>query len=315
MYQKWQMILRKSPEIVIFGLSRAYQFRSAFFKDKEIVYNASAQYKLPYYKDMLSTISPGKEPKIVIITLEQHFFNPKSFIDATYKDFEKEVKYSTPFKERIKLGGVGVQKDILLGNSFFKLLKGRKKGYIGLEAFLKDTGTRKDGSYAVNTDDIHKTAYDRFKEVYRQIDRGELMYKYSDEVSMQAVSRVDELLKYCRSRNIYVIGILPPYPHVVYEKMLSDKMKYKYVFDLESTLKPVFSKYLCRLYDFTDLQKTGAGDLESYDGSHGSEKSYVRMFMLIARQDPVLGKYVDNNFLAKRLEASKNDFTVFDMDE
>jgi len=79
---------------------------------------------------------------------------------------------------------------------------------------------------------------------------------------------------------------------------------------------PICKKYGASFFNFSDINSVGATDLETTDGLHGSEKAYLRLFLLMQKSDPLLHDVAaDETYLQKRLADAPGPYVVFGQDE
>jgi hypothetical protein len=311
LYYKWHSALLLSPKIMVLGTSRSLELRSAYFLKDAGFFNAGApSLRMAHLSYFLNSIPKGKEPNILILALDQFSFNSSWEKGAVY-DVDKDFHIKTGRGEIIKRGCVGVYNEILK-NGFPRLSRMRDEEDIGLYAAIENTGYRKDGSFLINTSKIKPT---RFNDSFRMIEQGRGVFAYGNSISTGATTQLDDFLSLCKSRNIYVIAFLTPFPHMVCEKMKAMNDKYGYLKELKPLLSRIFKKYSFGFHDYSDLASTGASDQETIDGYHGSEKAYLRLFIDIVHKEPVLRKYTNINYLEKRLSSAESDFLVFGDEE
>jgi len=91
----------------------------------------------------------------------------------------------------------------------------------------------------------------------------------------------------------------------VYVRLKADKESFSYVFKLEPKLQPLFEKYGFHLFDFSDASLMGATDEEMIDGIHGSEKTYLRILIEMAKTDSILNSYVSSVDLKEQLKEAR----------
>ena len=312
-YLKLQSVVERQPSLVVLGTSRSMQFRAAFFADPGEFYNAGGGVEtIRDFSGFLSRIPEGLEPAIMIIGLDQYFFNDK--FDMQERPFDK------PQQGAVWQSGVkGLAPDYMKGK--FRLSdifarQGQVKK-IGLNALMNNNGFLNDGSYyygSIMEDPTSSLDY-QFQDTFKRIEAGNRRFQYGKEISKEALEELEKFLKLAKERNVYVIGFLPPYAHEVYERMMAMEDKYTYILKLEGSLGPIFDAHGFGLYDFSDLATLGATDKETIDGFHGSEKAYVRLLLLMAEDNGMLGQRVDSKYLGERLNSSANDYSVFEVTE
>lgn len=315
-YVKMQSVLEKNPEVIALGTSRVMQFRSELFKDPTVFYNAGgAVEKLTHLSFFLNTIPEGKEPKIIILGLDQSLFNqnPENHLPD---DIQQRLVHPPRFGAVWQNGVTGLVRDYIHGKFEIGDIFSRQHGIrkIGLNALVNNNGFRNDGSYhygKIMADPQSNPDYE-FANTFARIAKGTQRFQYSKDVSEQSVQELAIFLQKAKERNITVVGFLPPYAHAVYEKMMSMGDNYAYLKKLKGVLDPVFQENGFSLYDFSDLASLGATDKETIDGFHGSGKAYVRLFIAMAKDNKILKEYADIPYLRDRLNKSANDFEAFE---
>lgn len=320
-YYKLMSVLERDPVIIALGSSRTLQFRSAFFRKNAEFFNAGASVgKIEDFKHFLNKIPSQSRLRIIIVGLDQYFFNPNWVKSQEYDD-GSELSKRHDSLEAWNLGWRKAYEDYSNKKFLLKELFVHRYGEerVGLNAIVNSNGFRNDGSYYYgkiisNPEDPGNEDY-QFQNTLRRINMGVSRFEYSKDISAISVDELERFLIYCHERNIYVIGFLPPFAPSVYNLIKSKGLKYQYIFQLPSTLNPIFNKYHFGFYDFTDISNLGSSDKETIDGFHGSEKAYLRLFIRMAEKEKVLKEYVDINYLNKKLDNSKSDYLVFKNNE
>ena len=157
-----------------------------------------------------------------------------------------------------------------------------------------------------------KSADYLFRNTLERIELGVNRFEYGQDLSIQALNDIDELLKYCSEKNIYVTGFLPPYANRIYRCMINRDDKYAYINKIYPALNRKFSKYNYQIYDFSDVHACNSNDNEVIDGFHGSEVSYAKLLCKIASQNKIINNFVDTEKIKKLLKSKKNDFYLTD---
>jgi len=161
-----------------------------------------------------------------------------------------------------------------------------------------------------------KDIMERLEQTFTHISKGRQHFRYSRNISKRAFLHLDLFLQECRRRRIYVIGILPPYPNVVYRKLRMLKVRYGYLTQLTPAMEQLFNRYQYAFFDFSDMAAVGSPDSEAIDGNHGSEKTYLKVFLMMAMKNKYLRRFAkDLGYLKTRLLESDNKFSVFDINE
>jgi hypothetical protein len=322
-YYKYHSLLYRNPDIISLGTSRVMNFRSKFFTSNYRFFNCGGGVqKIKHFNYFLQRIPAGKEPKVIIISLDPHFFNPE-WDDLSKNDFETNMSlgesgnvlgiimnnwiqiYSDIFNNKISLRKV-------YGN----LLNNSNKEFIGLYALMNNNGFLNDGSYyyghiIANPDNPELEDY-QLKRSISYIENGMNRFKYGQSVSQGSLIELKSFLSNCKSRNIIIVAFLPPFPKQIYELMKNKYFdQYKYMFDLENKISPIFKEYGFEFYNFLNPESIGAQDLEYVDGEHLSEKAYLRLCITMCESGNILKNYCDVEYLKTKLEQSTNYFDVF----
>lgn len=306
-YIKLQSTLKRSPKILALGTSRVLLFKSLFFNDPGSFYNAGSGITIiKEFRYFIDKIPVSAQPEVLILGMDQYFFN-ENFDNMAEDSFDGEYadNYSVLFYTFSQCKQIWAD----LYKKKVPLKLNAEENKIGLAALLQQTGFLQDGSYHYGTYITHpeKSEDYQFKNTFQRIDKGILRFEYASEVNKKALEEFDTLLQVCKKRNIHVIPILPPFAHSVVQKMQSKKEKYQYMANLPARLDSIAGPHGIKVFDFTDLASLGAGDSETVDGFHASEKAYLRMLIKIAENDALLSKYCNINHLKDLLSNAYSD--------
>ena len=92
--------------------------------------------------------------------------------------------------------------------------------------------------------------------------------------------------------------------------------KYGYLSEIVPSITPLFDQRGYTLFDFTDIESVGSSDIETIDGYHGSEKAYLRLFLLMLKGDQRLRQVAANiDYLKHRLHTTTSNYSVFGNNE
>lgn len=319
-YYALRVIRKRKPQVIALGSSRVMPFRSKFFKPGVTFYNAGGgAAEIRHFRAFLARIPEEATPKMMIVGIDQGFFNPNRVLDLDSQNAEKLFAdaslvgiWKSSFQKVLAdyVQGKFRLKDVFIPRS-------SEVWKIGLAAIATDSGALNDGSHYYGGF-IRNPQADtdwEFRVALSEIASGTGYFQYAQESSPAAFKELDVFLAECRRRNIHVVGFLPPFPHEVYQAMKGAGNRYAYLNHLSRDAELIFKNHGFSLFDFSDLAWVGAPDEETYDGHHGSEKAYLRLFMKMAQHDSVLAESVDENYLKMRLEKSDNPYVVFGIDE
>jgi hypothetical protein len=301
-YIKLQNVRIREPEVLVLGSSRVMGFRSFFFRNPDAFYNASrGAQSAKGLNNFLDSI-PHAYPKVLIVSLDQFWFNEKSKDSAFPMSLDNNYAITSTVFSSFKR----VCFDILRGKASFGKINAPNKD-MGLFAIMRNEGFRYDGSFKYNKppapgeDSLYK-----FKETYESIANGTNHYEHGSIVNPAEVKELETFLTKCQQKNIHVVAFLPPYTPDVWQKLLQHKAQYQYLFKLRAMLPAVFSKYPHSFADFSDIAKIGGTNMEAFDGLHVSENTNLRMMIEMCNKDTVLNKYCDVAQLQKLLKNADN---------
>ena len=316
---KLQGLLKRRPTVLALGTSRVMQFREECFRPGVVFYNGgNSVTRLRHYNVFLSKIPAGSEPAVILLGLDQYFFN-MNFDRLADDDIENRLEHDRPVFGMFTSRWLDVYRDYWSGKfTLSNLTDSTRRKHVGLNAISALNGFRRDGSYywgglISDPSNLRYNLDPDFSNTFDRIRKGDRRFEYGREVSTGALKEVGRFLVMAKARGIHVVGFLPPFAHRVYEHMLSMGDRYQYLRQLPDTLGEVFTQHGFPLFDFGDLARLGASDEETVDGFHGSEKAYHRAVILMAEKDPELRSYVENlDYLRDRLERPEGHHLVFD---
>ncbi len=314
-YFKLVSVITRHPRIIALGTSRVMQFRSVFFKEGAQFYNAGGGIeKIKHFSHFLNHLPFDAQPGLIVVGLDQNFFNPvwdnlseddietrlSADVDTNVLDITASgwlLTYAYYFEHKFQVSNLNI-------NDNGQML-------IGLNAIANKNGFRNDGSYFYGEYLHNKVSNEaRFGIVLSQIESGTGSFPICKNISPAALNEVDKFLQNCKTRGIDVIGFLPPWAPEVYRQIAS-RPQYDYFWQIAPSLMPLFQSYGFRFYDFSDVKSLGASDEEFIDGSHGSEKVYLRLLLSMIKNDYGLGKYsLDVVELQHLLDTSQGNYFV-----
>lgn len=314
-------VLEQGPRVIVLGSSRVMQFRSKFFKSSVNFYNAGgAVSRVEHLEQFVDMIPEEQTPEVIILGLDQFFFNPNWHSPDSEALPESSVHIANNGSRPMQLVQGSYSK---IYTDYFRDKKYAlgdilsNKQHIGLNAIVNENGFRNDGSYYYGMTIKHpeKASDYQFKDTLSRIAAGEKRFEYGQEVSEISIGKLRGFLEECRRRNIYLVTFLPPYAHSAYEKMMSMEDSYLYLKKLEPSLSSIFSEYGYSLYNFSDVTWTGSNDAEMIDGFHGSEKTCLDLYIKVLEDHTKLQNYSNISKLKRLRENDPNPFLVFGNDE
>ncbi len=303
------------PKVIALGSSRVLQFRSAFFKDSISFYTTGGVFKrIEQLRAFLESIPEEDLPKAIIIGLDQWFFNSRydevvsRKNDLVYNNFDWfdnwdgierwQDFYSDCMNGKIKWSKLWMENDSGIEWS-------------GISARMEGLGYRKDGSRSYGRIVSAGTISNRIKTAIDSVRNDNGLFRWANEPDNQSINELRVLLRFCNKHKITVTGFIPPIQsHVLYE-MKKNQEHYPNFFQLYNLLYPIFRDYGFYVYDFTVPENYGSNDSEMVDAVHGSEKSYLKLYLHLLQKEGYLNQYSDSVYLKQRLETASGNFDVF----
>jgi hypothetical protein len=315
----------RQPQVLALGSSRVGPFRSVFFKDPSVFYNASGGAAVVSdFKHFIEDLT--YKPDLLIVGMDQYFFNPLNVRDNI-------VTRPDPYKRTVTQLDVAMEGFFRQGGWWKAYKDFFTKQYTLSDIFTATTSPQTIGAYARPTsvgyiDDGsiyygNVTGLVQQKNILAQIEgmAAEVSttsgYEYGDGISQDALKELKAFLSLCKEKNITVIGFIPPVPHAVYERMKEfPTASYQYALkNLGPTLTALYASYRFDFYDFSDSAAYGGSDNEMVEGKHGGEKLYLRLFLQMANHSTSLAPLVDKTYLTTRLTHATSTYHVFGLEE
>lgn len=313
-YLKWKTI--ESHErftAMTIGSSRVLQFRPQMF-DKSF-YNAG--YTVVTINDFvpfLSFLSNEKLPSYLIVGLDQWMFNESTDRLETIPPvqmWENAFGFMPTTSTIINVWG-----DLLSLKYGPDIAMQYNPKRVGLNSLVRNTGFREDGSILYGEQKKKRLSNDSSSwdfgnsDTFNRIKNSSRPFQYGETLNPKALNKLNELLLFCKQREIKVIGVLPPFANGVYTK-LSSMDQYRYMKMIYPVCKPIFENYGFELYDFTNPFTTDSIDTEFFDGGHGSEVTGLRILLEILRSNSSLDDLCNRIKLNEHLNNRKSSLEVY----
>jgi len=304
----WQ---QRRPQVLAYGNSRVMQFRAGFFPPRTSFYNAGGLVgDLPDYRGRLASIPLADQPDILLVGIEHFYFIQED------RAFVPELPAGSAAVDLWERHWRTVLHDYEDGKYGLGQVLLARASRIGLQAVVHSNGFRNDGSYRYGR--ILQEAVvagadsaGRFRGSLEEIRRGTGRYIHRSEVRPAALKEFAALLETCRKRRLHVVAFLPPFADATYAAMQQQGERYAYLRALAPALQTTFAATDFTFADFTDPAILGGGVAEFLDDCHGSEKTYLRLLLALARKDRRLHAALDIPHLEQLLSQCPGDLQVF----
>lgn len=314
-YLKWKSLKVREPfSVVALGSSRVLQFREGMFTCS--FYNAGYTIKSIYdFLPFLESLPEEKYPEYLIIGLDQWMFNGEYDRVSIRK---KREYWSSSFTKIPGGADITLAWEDIFNDKYDLMLQDASDTItlIGLNAYVNQKGMRNDGSMYYGSQIQHLINNDsaandfQFKQTLQRIAKNEGRFQTTTAISIEALEELDRLLKFCRLKNIYVVGFLPPFAQVVSEQF-EVLEGYGFMQDIYPKASTLFQSYDYELYDFSKISDFEGLDKEMIDGFHGSEVIYLRMLIRILNSKSELNKVAKIQALQTDLRLRRNDYLVY----
>lgn len=271
-----------APRLLVLGTSRCMQLRGEFFAEKSFYNAGGAVRNMADYIDFLRALPEGSLPDTLLLVLDQNMFNTGWRASSPQGPQEYDVELEMDWLDTLLRTGVDY------GNGKFRIFENLlpRPGIYGLAAAARGMGFAADGSYRYGL--VARQNLDRpqanFAATYRDIDGGRDRFAYGSQPDAVALDQLDQLLDFCAGQGIRVVGLLPPFPPSVNERM-DENGGYGYIPLLGEALAGRFVARGGEFYDFTRIESE---DAEYLDGFHGGDRVYGRIALALARQSTLL---------------------------
>ncbi len=304
-YIDFRFVEMRDPEVLVIGDSRVGGFRANFFTKANGVYIAAgAAQKIAQVTDFLRRLPPGEGPKLLVIGLNQKFFDPgyvPLIPDSIANALLQPVSASDVLSNWPMFYWYFYKREFSIGQ-----IMDHPANRIGLTAIVHGAGYRSDGGY-----DPGDRPYDPHDPNFAYLEQGGFGFEYASSVSPAALGELNDLLALCKSRGIGVVAFLPPYSPKAYAALAAKPASEEgYLSLIMPSAEPIFQKYGDRIFDFTDPAKLGITQSEMEDSVHATERASLMYFAAMAQADPLLQHYTDVATLNAGLASSTADFGI-----
>ena len=281
-------------DISIIGTSRTAGFEKVMFKSKSVYNYSMIAWSLKDVYNLIQEIEFGKNDTL-ILGIDQWNFN-KSYLHRLTNSFKKN-NLNMPFV------------------FFDEVKKFEKIALIGIKAIGNYSGFRNDGSYFdgerfILTEEELLAAKiplppsrnpkdQNFKNNYNRI--------IGSEIDYNQFELLQNILEYCKNKNIIVFGFTPPFAPSVIKKIKLNNYDYTFIDKSIIEINKLFIKYNFYYKDFTDYDLFD--DSFYLDGSHSNRNVY---YQILKDLKIPTNPYFDNDFNINKeeLKSIKNYFKI-----
>jgi len=282
---KMRGVWNVNPDILVLGNSRVLGIQSSFWDSKYSFFNAGlAISKLSHFEPFLKLIPEENNVKYLILGLDVYFFNEAYHKRSNYNDHTLELKTEPSAYSIVKAGWKNFYRGYFKRD--WRLEELFSKEHLGIHAKSTNRGFRWDGSYDRQVA-LKGRLRPYFDEHLQRIKMSGERYEYGDEVSINALTQLEDLLKFCKMRNWKVVAFTPPYAPSIYSEILSKPNEYKYFFQVFERIKPIFTERGYEVFDFSDPATIGLSNDNFEDALHLIDNSELAILKEMARKDKV----------------------------
>lgn len=295
------------PKVIALGTSRIMQLREEFFtKETKFINAGGAGKSLSDMERFLNDLPAGSSSQVIILGLDAELFTQRSVLSTREEQLlpVRFVSIVISMSRRIYLdyltNKLNIQ-DVHEANT--------SSNNIGLSGLLLQNGFRSDGSYqyAGAKRDANRLSY--IEEQFKQ--SASLIKSNKDKNRDEELAHVEEnikilerILNLAEKKGITTIGLMPPYPSLVYKELLRSDELFPVV---AAKVSDVFKSKQVPLFDFSSIQTFGGKDTEFVDGIHGTDLMYLKMMMYL-QDSKVLEGYTNEALLENLEKKAQKDF-------
>ncbi len=299
-YYKFNMIHQKQAEVLVTGTSRSLQIRDFFLNDDVSFYNAGS---LSPTTTGLVTALPKIEkqalPKVLIISLDEYFFNTDWHIGAT-----------TAFHEDWLYIGDNITYNIAAKDMYADLIEGKLNLYdmftnldkIGVNAKVSGNGFDEYGCYIYG--DVYentKPDSERVEHILTDINEISGRYLPGDDIEQMALNDIKFISDFCDENGIELITFTPPLSQSGMSA-INARDDMDYIYKIESAVSALAEECGFEFYHYTDPAILNIDDSYFVDGFHGSDSAYLLMMIDMLEKGSILNSYADINELHQLYE-------------
>lgn len=313
---KQKLFTNINPVVAVVGSSRSLGFRKDFFAKPDKFFVAGTggnRQAVESLGEIVKNATSTSDLRFIIFTIDPSEFILKPEMttknNLSSENESKLLNFISSNWKKVYLDYFVYDKFTLIDLMY----KSKKSEDIGLLAILNRDGYRTDGGYQytkIKQDSNHiKNLQLSIDEELESIKNNGNFSEYGDQISSKKINALNETLKLCKEKNIYVIGVSTPRPTKILKALKSPGYTYSDMFNsLPIKLGQVFTENGFEYYDLSDFTILEGNDNEFRDWIHPSDKLYLRMTIYLSEKNQQLRKYTDLKELNKMLKNTKGDF-------
>lgn len=297
-------------KVIALGTSRVMQFKKEFFG--EDFYNCGGAVSGNYneYVNFMKNLS--YEPEVLVVGLDTWVFNDAwNQMRDDYEEFIKIEKKNGDKKTILKT----IYEDWENKKWVFEDLR-KYTNNVGFNGIVKDEGFMYDGSYYYG--DMYRNPEKQkdylFADTLNRIETGTSRFEWGEHIDQDTFVQLENLLSYCKERNILVVGFLTPYAPAIYDVMINSG-NYNYLNEIVPACVELFDRYEYEFYNYMDGEDLGATDDYFIDGFHGSEILYGHILEDMILNGSRLKQYADFEMIQYMINNSFDNKVFLDPDE
>ena len=281
-------------DIISLGSSRVLQFRGSFFRSP--FYNMGlAVDSINGGRQLTTLMKTIRTPKVILLGIEFWWFN-EAFASTTYVKRLPTPGPRMHFSDVIEPIRFLRQGKITI-SQFIRILFSSDNShcFLGLQAIQTHSGFGPDGSYYY-TDLIAGKRTDAevgFEATRKAIDRGTGRFVYGTSIPDRHWEEFVAWIRDMQAQGISVVPFIPPIAPSVYVEMEKHRDRYAYINELLQKTKDAGIPLL----DLRDARLVGSPDCEFVDGIHGGDVTYARLLLTLAKKNPSLLPFIDEEQL------------------
>lgn len=292
-YYKLENANYYQADVIALGTSRVMQFKFDYFSDSFYNCGGAVSQNFDEYINFLNNLN--YQPQLIILGLDEWIFNDEWNQYCTVYSEYQSVTVNNRNKWSITWSMII---DLIEGKWNFRKIENFSENY-GFNGCIRENGFAWDGSYYYG--DVYRNPESQkdymFADTFERIDYGRYRFEWGEHADNQkAIEQLKDLLTYCKSNNIFVIGFTPPYAPSVYDKMTSSG-NYGYLTEISPKCEMIFKSFGYEYYDYMNSALLGMDDTYFVDGFHGNDAAYAYIIDDMIKQGSRLDKYVDKNRL------------------